>query len=96
MVLYQAVHLNFINQMIYPMENKLHKGIEKKKNECQFCKSIHCFQQIYRDEEPKYDEVYCNKHIKEAEKACDEVLGIGNGLVRTHRSSSGRISRGSR
>lgn len=67
----------------------------KKKNECQFCKSIHCFKQIYRDEPPIYDEVYCEKHNKEAEQECDRVLGKGNGVFRTYRSSTARISRGS-
>lgn len=69
----------------------------KKKNECQFCNSTNCFNQIYRDEEPKYDEVYCEKHHKEAEGACDETLGKGNGIYRTYRSSTaGGLSRGSR
>ncbi len=68
----------------------------KRKNQCQFCGSIHCFHQIYRDEEPKYDEVYCNNHIKEAENACNEKLGKGNGVLRSYRSSTGRISRGDR
>ncbi|HCC05017.1 TPA: hypothetical protein DEP58_01765 [Patescibacteria group bacterium] len=67
-----------------------------KKNECQFCKSIHCFNQIYRDEEPTYDEVYCEKHHKEAEDECNRVLGNGKGIFRTYRSSTCRISRGSR
>lgn len=69
---------------------------KKPKNQCQFCESIHCFKQIYRDEEPKYDEVYCDKHRDEAEKACNEKLGVGNGILRSYRSSTGRISRGSR
>lgn len=69
---------------------------KKRKNQCQFCKSFHCHKQIYRDEEPKYDEVYCDKHCDEAEKACDDTLGKGNGIFRTYRSSTGRLSRGNR
>lgn len=69
---------------------------KKRKDECQFCKSRLCDKQIYRDEEPKYDEVYCDKHCDEAEMACDEILGNGKRIFRHHRSSTGKLSRGSR
>lgn len=67
---------------------------KKRKDECQFCKSRRCHKQIYRLEAPLYDEVYCNKHCNEAEKACDEVLGKKNGVMRTYRSSTGNLIRG--
>ena len=70
--------------------------MKKPKNQCQFCKSRKCGFQIYRDEVPKYDEVYCIKHCDEAEKECDRVLGKKNGIMRTYRSSTGNLSRGSR
>jgi len=63
-------------------------------NECQFCKSRFCYHRIVREEEPKYDEVYCNKHIEEAEKEADRVLGVGNGIRRNHISGTGIQRRG--
>lgn len=70
---------------------------KKRKNECQFCTSRKCYAQIYRDEEPKYDEVYCYKHADEAAEAADRVLGgRGSGIKRCHRSSSSPVSRGER
>jgi hypothetical protein len=70
--------------------------MKKPKNQCQFCKSIHCYNQIYRDEAPIYDEVYCQKHHKEAEEECNRFLGKANGVFRSYRSSTGRLSRGDR
>lgn len=70
---------------------------KKRKNECQFCTSRRCYNQIFRDEEPKYDEIYCMKHGDEAAKEADRVLGgRGSGVMRTHRSNSGRVARGER
>lgn len=69
---------------------------KKIKNECQFCRSRFCNYQIYRDEVPLYDEVYCKKHIKEAEEECNRVLGNNKGIFRIHRSSTGFLSRSSR
>lgn len=68
----------------------------KRKDECQFCTSRSCFKQIFRDEDPKYDEVYCDKHCNEAEQEANRVMGDGKGIFRTHRSSTGKVSRGER
>ena len=62
-------------------------------NECQFCKSRFCYHRIVRQENPKYDEVYCNKHIREAEDEADKVLG-NPGYMRTHISSTAIQKRG--
>lgn len=71
--------------------------MKKLKNECQFCKSRFCHTQIYRDEAPLYDEVFCDKHIQQGQDEADKVLGArGSGVFRWHRSSTGNISRGSR
>lgn len=70
--------------------------MEKNKisNECQFCKSRWCYQRIYREEPPIYDEVYCEKHTVEAENRADEILGgAGSKVYRTHQSSTGRLKR---
>ena len=70
---------------------------KKRKDECQFCSRRTCYNQIFRDEVPKYDEVYCYSHMNEAEKEADRILGgHGSGIVRTHRSSTGKLHRGSR
>jgi len=68
--------------------------MKKRKDECQFCTSRSCHNRIYRKEEPKYDEVYCYKHIREAEVKVDEILGRNNGISRTHQSSTGKLRRG--
>lgn len=69
----------------------------KNKNECQFCKSRSCYKQIYRDEFPFYDEVYCDQHCNEAEEESNRVLGgAGSKVFRTYRSSTGKLRRGDR
>jgi len=62
-------------------------------NECQFCKSRFCYNRIVREEEPRYDEVFCNKHIDEAEKESDRVLGAP-GYKRAYISGTGIQKRG--
>lgn len=66
----------------------------KRKYECLFCKSRTCNTRIVRFEEPKYDEVACSKHMEYLEKHSDNVLGSGNGIIRTHITSSSRLMRG--
>ena len=66
--------------------------MKKRKDECQFCSSRSCYTRIFREESPKYDEVLCNKHLKEGHNKCNEVLGVGKNL-RTHQSSTGKLSR---
>ncbi len=69
----------------------------KRKDECEFCTSRSCHHQIYRDQEPKYDQVHCFEHIEKGELQADEILGgKGSGMFRTHRSSTGKLTRGSR
>lgn len=65
-----------------------------RKDQCLFCKSRRCHIRIVRYEEPKYDEVACNRHILELEKHSDEVLGYKNGVMRHHITSSGQLKRG--
>lgn len=68
--------------------------MKKKTNECQFCKSICCYNRIYREETPIYDEVFCDKHIEIGHHKADEILGgAGSGILRTHQSSTGRLKR---
>ena len=62
-------------------------------NECQFCKSRFCYHRIFREEAPKYDEVYCGKHINEGEKEADKVLG-NPGHKRVNISSTAIQKRG--
>lgn len=72
-------------------------SMKKRKDECQFCTSRSCYHQIFRDEEPRYDEVYCSKHIEEATQKCDEILGgRGSGIIRTHVSGTSKKKRGQR
>jgi len=66
----------------------------KRKDECQFCTSRSCSGQIYRVDYPYYDEIYCDKHQQEAFEASDKVLGVGNGIYRTFKSSTGKLKRG--
>lgn len=70
--------------------------MKKRKDECEFCTSRSCSHQIYRDEEPKYDQIHCRKHVEEGESQADKVLGTGNGIMRWHRSSTAKLSRGDR
>lgn len=70
--------------------------MKKRKDECIACTSRSCHNQIYRDEEPKYDEVYCHSHHKEAETHCNETLGVKNGILRTYRNSTAKLRRGDR
>ena len=69
------------------------ESMNKLINECQFCKNRFCYHRIVREQEPKYDEVYCNKHINEAEEEADKVLG-NPGHMRTHISGTGIQKRG--
>jgi len=70
------------------------KDMKKRKDECQLCSSRSCYHRIYRTEEPKYDEVYCDKHIKDAEALSDKILGINNKIYRTFENSTGKLWRG--
>jgi hypothetical protein len=68
----------------------------KRKDECQFCTRRACYNQIYRLEIPLYDEVFCSIHIDEAGREADRILGgRGSKIMRTHRSSTGKLRRGS-
>ena len=66
----------------------------KRKDECLFCKSRKCSVRIVRTEKPFYDEIACDKHASEMEKHADKELGINNGIMRWHISSSGILKRG--
>lgn len=68
--------------------------MKKRKDECQFCSRRKCYNRILRTEEPKYDEVYCYEHAKEAHKACNEYLGVGNGVMRSYINNTGGCRRG--
>ena len=68
--------------------------MKKKPNECFKCKSWgHCSHHVFRLEEPYFNEIACDRHIEDLFKHADEVLGTGNGIFRTHRSSTGSVSR---
>lgn len=69
--------------------------MKERKDECLFCSSRSCYSQIFRDEEPKYDEVFCEKHINEGYENASKTLNEGIHL-RTHRDSTGKLSRGDR
>ena len=68
--------------------------MKKRKDECLFCSSRTCNTRIVRQNEPKYDEIACYKHIEELEKHSDEVLGYKNGVMRHHITSTGQLKRG--
>jgi hypothetical protein len=65
----------------------------KRKDECLFCNSRSCYFQIYRFEEPVYNEIACSKHITDLEKHSEKVLGTNNGIKRTHLTSTGKLKR---
>ena len=67
--------------------------MNKRKDECQFCKSRSCYHRIVRKIPPLYDEVFCSKHVKEGYDECDSILGKGNGIMRSHISSTGKLKR---
>ncbi len=67
--------------------------MKKRKDECQFCTSRTCNHRIVREEEPKYDEVYCCNHSDEAESEADRVLG-NPGHMRSHLSGNSKYKRG--
>ena len=70
------------------------KTRKKRKDECFTCTSRACYTRVVRENDPKYDEVACRKHIKELEHHADEMLGSGNGIIRSHISSTGYQKRG--
>ena len=63
----------------------------KRKDECLFCTSRCCYTRIHNE---TYDEIACSKHIKELEKHSDNKLGINNGIMREHLSSTCKLQRG--
>lgn len=68
---------------------------EKLINECQFCRNRFCYNRIVREEAPFYDEVYCNKHIREGEQEADRILGgHGSKVYRIHINGTGIQRRG--
>lgn len=75
------------------LQQTQHIKSKKLMNECQFCKSRFCYHRIVRTEDPTYDEVYCNKHIHEAEDEADRVLG-NTRHMRAHISGTGIQKRG--
>ena len=68
--------------------------MNKRKDECLFCSSRKCSTRIYRRDVPIYDELACDKHIKELEKHAEETLGKNNGILRHHVSGTGTYRRG--
>lgn len=67
--------------------------MKKRSDECLFCHSRSCFSKIYRHEEPTYDEIACRKHTNDLANHCDNTLGVDNGIIRNHISSTGKLSR---
>ena len=59
---------------------------------CLFCGSRQCYTRIYT-RNLGYDEVACDKHVKELERHSDETLGAP-GTLRLHLSSTSRLQRG--
>ena len=64
-----------------------------KASKCKFCKSVRCHYRIV-SVDGAYDEVACNRHIRILEDDADRVLGINNGRLRTHITSTGLVNRG--
>jgi hypothetical protein len=65
----------------------------KRIDECLFCSSRKCHARIVRSLEPKYDEIACDKHVRDLQLHNDEALGKNNGIMRVHQSGS-RVKRG--
>lgn len=59
---------------------------------CLFCGSRKCSTRVYT-RNLGYDEVACDKHIKELHTHADETLG-SPGVIRMHLSSTGSLKRG--
>lgn len=59
---------------------------------CLFCNSHKCYTRIYT-KNLGYDELACDKHIKQLEAHADETLG-SPGTIRMHLSSTGKLMRG--
>lgn len=63
------------------------------KDQCRFCGSRKCYTRIATNNRG-YDELACYQHIKELERHSDETLGVHNGVLRWHLSSSRPLMRG--
>ena len=65
--------------------------MKKRKDECFKCTSRSCYTKIIAY---CYEEIACNKHLRDLEKESDLILGKGNGVQRIHQSSTGKMARG--
>lgn len=68
----------------------------KRKDECLFCGSRKCYTRVVRLENPRYDEIACDKHSNDLYTHSDTTLGKGNGIYRHYISGSARHKRGER
>ena len=66
--------------------------MEKRKDECFKCSSKKCYTRIVTKDK-SFDEVACGNHISDLEKHADDIFGKNNGVMRTHISSSAKLSR---
>lgn len=69
--------------------------MSKVPNECFKCKSRFCSNGIIsiEDNGKKFNEIACDKHIKDLEKKANEVLGKDNGVMRLSVSTISGLSR---
>ena len=70
----------------------MNEPINRTSGQCLFCGSRKCYTRIYT-RNLGYDEVACDRHIKELEAHADETLG-SPGTLRMHLSSTGTQRRG--
>lgn len=70
----------------------LERMVRSTGGKCLFCGSRKCYTRIYT-RNLGYDEVACDKHIKELERHSDETLGAP-GTIRMHLSSTASLKRG--
>lgn len=62
-------------------------------DQCRFCKSRCCRTRIHT-RDYGFDELACYRHIKQLEHLADGTLGINNGVMRCHVSSTIPMLRG--
>jgi len=67
--------------------------MKKRKDECLFCTSRSCYERVVssQDKAQLYDEVACNKHIKDLHKHSDEIAPK---IIKYFNSSTGKQKRG--
>ncbi len=67
--------------------------VRRNGSQCLVCGSRKSTTRIHTDN-LGYDEVACSRHIAELEHHADATLGVNNGVLRWHVTSSGGVMRG--